>query len=96
MFYEYGYNKYNIGKNYKTIHAEVDAIKKLRYSKTKKKIDVLVFRTNLKGEELKMAKPCQNCINSIMKNTKLKNYRLSKIHYTNEKGEIDFIKVSSI
>ena len=54
------------GKNYKTIHAEVDAIKKLRYSKTKKKIDILVFRTNLKGKELMMAKPCQNCINSIM------------------------------
>mgnify|MGYP001958755985 CR=1 FL=1 len=95
-FYEYGYNKYNIGKNFKTIHAEVDAVKKLKYSKTKKKIDILIFRTNKYGDCLKMAKPCQNCITSIMKTTKLKNYRLSKIHYTNEDGKIEFIKTCQI
>jgi len=34
-----------------------------------------------------MSKPCINCINTIKKTLKYKNYKLKKIWYTNEKGE---------
>ena len=51
-------------------------------------INLLVFRTNNKGSNLMNAKPCTNCINAINFTLKRKNYRLKKLSYTNEDGNI--------
>ena len=86
----------------KTRHAEVDVIEKIKplycgreRNKCKKvnnlkKLNMLVFRTNKKGECLMNAKPCQNCLN-YMKNINKKGYKIQKIYYTNEEGYIENI-----
>ena len=103
VFYGIGINYYNINNNcMKTRHAEVDVIEKIkpRYSgkeknkckkvKNLKKLNMLVFRTNKKGECFMNAKPCQNCLN-YMNNIHKKGYKIQKIYYTNEKGNIEKI-----
>jgi len=55
-------------------------------------INLIVFRTNNKGEALSMSKPCLNCINTIKKTLKYKNYKLKNFWYTDEKG--NFIKLN--
>ena len=73
-FYETGINYYNVDSNYlKTRHAEVDVLQKLKPIKIKKKlkkINLLVYRTNKKGNNLMMAKPCINCLNYYKQNIK--------------------------
>ena len=83
-----GINKYNIDCNHNTIHAEVDAINKLRYTNKRTKINILVFRTNRKGNSLLMAKPCKHCLQYIYKNTHKKGYRLNRIYYTDYNGNL--------
>ena len=103
VFYGIGINYYNINNNcMKTRHAEVDVIEKIkplycgkRKNKCKKiknlkKLNMLVFRTNKKGEYLMNAKPCQNCLN-YMNNIHKKGYKIQKIYYTNENGNIEKI-----
>ena len=70
------------------IHAEVDCINHLKKSEKLVPINLLVFRTNNKGNNLMNAKPCINCINAINFTLKRKNYRLKKLCYTNEDGNI--------
>ena len=55
-------------------------------------INLIVFRTNNKGDTLHMSKPCFNCINTIKKSLKYKNYKLKNFWYTDEKGQ--FIKLN--
>mgnify|MGYP001457848675 CR=1 FL=1 len=38
-----------------------------------------------------MAKPCNNCINSINFTLKNKNYLLKKLYYTDENGNILYL-----
>lgn len=94
MFYVYGVNQYNVDCKNGTIHAEVDALLKLEYQLNLKKVDILVFRTNKSGKKLMNAKPCCNCISQILRIFKKKNYKTSRIYYTNEIGEINFIKLN--
>ena len=87
VFYKTGINYYNVeNKKLKTRHAEVDVLQKLRPTKTKKlkNINLLVFRTNNKGNKLMNAKPCQSCLNYYKKNINRKGYRLKNIYYTDE------------
>jgi hypothetical protein len=70
------------------VHAEVDCVERLKKSKKKATINLLVFRTNNKGDKLMMAKPCDNCIHVIDFTLKKKNYKLKKIIYTNENGDL--------
>ena len=42
------------------------------------------------------AKPCCDCINKIIKIFHQKNYKTNRIYYTNEIGEIKFIKMSKV
>jgi hypothetical protein len=93
VFYAYGYNQYNIDLKFKSIHAEVDAINKLKKSEKPCKINIVVFRVNNSGSELLMAKPCNNCINYIKKELSYKNYKLNKCYYTNENGEYIVCKI---
>ena len=47
--------------------------------------------TNNKGDKLMMAKPCQNCLNTIDFTLKKKNYKLKKIIYTDDAGKFVYI-----
>ena len=96
MFYAFGVNQYNVSfkastKNNDCIHAEVDCVTNLKKSEKPQPLNILVFRTNNKGDVLMNAKPCQNCLKSIDFNLKRKNYVLKKIYYTNEDGNIIYL-----
>ena len=93
VFYSNGINYYEINKNHDTLHAEVDSIMNLPVNKKKKKIKVNMFvsRTNPKGNRLMMAKCCDSCLKYIHTNLPKKGYKLNKIYYTNEEGEIENI-----
>ena len=96
MFYAFGVNQYNINlkaseDNKDCIHAEVDCIQKLKKSQKPQPLNIIVFRTNNKGDKLMMAKPCINCENCINFTLKRKNYILKKIYYTNDDGNINHI-----
>ena len=75
-------------ENKDCLHAEVDCVSKLKYSEKCVPINLVVFRTNNKGDKLMMAKPCENCIKSINFTLKRKNYCLKKLCYSNEDGDI--------
>tara|TARA_B110000971_G_C19513668_1_gene278544 strand:- start:32 stop:307 length:276 start_codon:yes stop_codon:yes gene_type:complete len=89
MFYSHGINYYNIDKECRTIHAEVNAIDNLRISHKRTKVNIFVFRTNKSGNILTMSKPCDNCIKYIKKNINIKGYRLHRIYYTDFIGIIN-------
>jgi hypothetical protein len=100
VFYEIGMNYYKVNnKCMKTRHAEVDVIEKIKSlfdikkrknRKKFKKLNMLVFRTNKKGDSIMNAKPCQNCLN-YMKNIYKKGYKIQKIYYTDENSKIQMI-----
>jgi len=93
VFYSTGMNHYEINNNHDTIHAEVDSIMNLPINRKKKKIKInmMVSRTNPKGNRLMMAKPCDCCLKYIHTNLPKKGYKLNKIYYTDEVGEINCI-----
>lgn len=70
------------------VHAEVDCVQRLKKSHKKCPINLIVFRTNNKGDKLMMAKPCLNCLNTIDFTLKKKNYALKKIIYTDDVGNL--------
>lgn len=78
-------------KNHDCIHAEDDCVSRLKKSEKCQPINLVVFRTNNKGDKLMMAKPCQNCMKTIDFTLKKKNYRLKKLIYTDENGEFQFM-----
>ena len=89
VFYAAGMNLYNVNNiQSKTIHAEVDAAKKLKYTSKTKHINIFVFRTDDKGITCKMAKPCNNCMNSLYKICSQKNYKIKNIYYTDSFGTV--------
>ena len=95
MFYAYGVNQYNIDFKFTSIHAEIDAVSKLKPSEKRKEVKMVVFRVNNSGSKLCMAKPCCNCIKGIKHAFNRKNYKLkaNKCWYTNETGDFDFVKI---
>lgn len=97
VFYAYGINQYNIDYKFTSLHAEVDAISKLKISEKCKKVTMVVFRVNNSGSKLCMAKPCINCVNTIKTELKYKNYKLkgNKCWYTDEEGNFSYIKIYS-
>lgn len=93
VFYAFGHNQYNINnkaceENKDNIHAEVDCVKSLKKSEKISHINLIVFRTNNAGNKLLNAKPCICCIKTIDFTLKQKNYKLKKIYYTDENGNI--------
>lgn len=94
--YSIGINKYEIDKNHKTIHAEIDAIIKLNHNKKKtERINIIVLTTNKKGDKLIKSECCNNCIHSLFIMSSKKNYIINKIYYMNDKSEltnINYIK----
>ena len=95
VFYAFGMNRYNIDLKFKSIHAEIEAMNKLKKCEKTKKVNLVVFRVNNSGSKLCMAKPCPNCVCGIKKTLKEKNYKLrgNKCWYTNEEGKFEYIKI---
>ena len=91
-FYAFGYNKYNLYGTTRSIHAEIDAIKKLKknYGKSKSVI-VLIFRISKDGSQILLGKPCDNCKSKLNNTLRKKNYRLSNIYYTTYQDTIESI-----
>ena len=67
-------------------HAEVAAKKNLplNYSNNKKTLNLLVIRINKNGD-LKNSKPCFKCITHL---NRIPGYKINKIYYSNENGQI--------
>lgn len=87
MFYAFGINYYNIHNNANSScndsqHAEVNCVLKLKKREKKTNINLIVFRTNNRGDCYMMAKPCNNCLTTIDITLKKKNYVLKKFYYT--------------
>ena len=60
----------------------------MNINKSNRKVDIIVFRTNKKGENLMMAKSCGNCKFCIDKTLQSKNYKLRNFYYTDKDGEL--------
>jgi len=75
-------------ENKDNIHAEVDCVNHLKKSEKIKPINLLVFRTNNKGDKLMNAKPCECCLKTIDFTLTRKNYKLKKLCYSDENGNI--------
>ena len=86
VFYVWGHNQYSVDFKKRSIHAEVDAMNKLKYSQKTKKVIIIVFRINNAGTKLLMAKPCPNCLNYMKMSLKTKNYKIRKAYYTDNNG----------
>ena len=72
-------------KNTKTFQTRLQ----LRITKHSKliKVNIIVLRTNPKGTELLMAKPCCNCAKYLKRNLYVNGFKLNNIYYT-DKNEI--------
>ena len=72
------------------VHAEHDAILKLKPLERKKKlqsINLLVIRFS-KNNKLQNSKPCANCIQTMKILPEKKGYKIKNIYYSNDNGEI--------
>jgi cytidine deaminase len=94
---QYGYNNirgltYNI-----PVHAEIDAINKLKkfHKNQKIKIDILVLRVKRNGE-YGMSKPCQNCIGKMDKIAMVRGYVLNKIYYSLDNGNFECNSITDL
>lgn len=87
----FGFNR--MGDTYGTepgIHAEHDAINKLKPLKKKKHlqiINLLVIRLS-KNNRLQNSKPCANCINKLKILPEKKGYKIKHIYYSDDNEKI--------
>lgn len=88
MFYSTGINYYHLDWKTKTQHAEVNAALGLKpnHENKKKKVIVLILRTNSDGTKLLMSKPCNNCIWSLKTILDKKGYKFKAGWYTDNDG----------
>lgn len=91
----FGFNRIgDIDGNHAGVHAEHDAINKLKPLERKKNlecINMLVVRIS-KHNKLQNSKPCANCIEIMKILPEKKGYRIRNIYYSNENEEI--VKIS--
>lgn len=87
----FGFNKMgDISGNEAGVHAEHDAINKLKPLYRKKRlesINLLVIRFS-KSNKLQNSKPCAICIQTMKTLPEKKGYRIKNIYYSNDNGEI--------
>ena len=78
-------------------HAEDNAMRKLRLKKRSRKlikIDILVIRVN-NYDQFCISKPCIHCCKK-MALLPTRGYKINKIYYTNNEGEIVSERMSSL
>jgi cytidine deaminase len=88
----YGFNRMgDVSGSIPGIHAEHDAINKLKPLKRNKRrlepIHLLVVRFS-KNNKLQNSKPCTNCIQVIKQLPEKKGYKIKNIYYSNDNGDI--------
>jgi len=87
----FGFNRIgDVNANDPGIHAEHDAINKLKPLYRKKKlesINIIVIRFS-KNNKLQNSKPCANCIKTMKILPEKKGYKIKNIYYSNENGQI--------
>lgn len=87
----FGFNRMgDINGNDAGIHAEHDAINKLKPLERNKKlqpINLLVIRFS-KNNQLQNSKPCFNCIQTIKTLPQKRGYKIKNIYYSNNDGDI--------
>jgi len=87
----FGFNRMgDIDGNEPGVHAEHDAINKLKPLERKKKLEpvnLLVVRFS-KNNKLQNSKPCANCIQNMRILPEKKGYKIRNIYYSNDNGEI--------
>ena len=87
----FGMNQMGDSYGIKTgIHAEHDAINKLKSlnnKKTTESINLLVIRVSTKNS-LQSSKPCANCIESMKILPIKKGYKIQNIYYSDAEGNI--------
>ena len=72
------------------IHAEHNALSKLKpikYKKRLEQINILVIRVS-KTNKIQTSKPCNNCIKIMETIPEKKGYKLQNIYYSDDKGNI--------
>ena len=89
VFYRTGINEYNVD-GIKTIHAEVNASKKVKKSDNIKKIIFVVYRTNKTGTSLLCSKPCKHCLKTAFFSLKKKNYIIDRLYFFNKYHKLSF------
>jgi hypothetical protein len=95
----YGLNNYspNLGLC-RTIHAEADAISKLKpRQKTKylKPVNICVIKTSKTGK-LGYSRPCFNCMLGMLNNAPMKGYRIEWVYFTTMEGNLERHKLSHL
>lgn len=83
---------------YGSIHAEMDAVKKLPYrakNKKTKKVDLLVVKSS-KTHCLSMSRPCIKCIYDLIIEPVRLGYKINRIYFSNKDGEIECRTLSSL
>lgn len=87
----FGFNRLgDINGNKPGVHAEHDAINKLKPLERNKKleqINLLVIRFS-KNNKLQNSKPCANCIKNMKILPQKKGYKIKNIYYSNDNGAI--------
>jgi cytidine deaminase len=72
------------------IHAEHDAINKLKPLVVKKRqisINLLVIRLS-KNNKMGISKPCTHCIQTMRNLPQKKGYKIKKVYYSDDQGNI--------
>lgn len=85
-----GINKHCIDGS--TVHAEADAIYNLkpkRRNRTLEVVNLLVIRVNSRGK-IMSSLPCIHCRKTMARDPTLKGYRIGRVYYSTESGDIDF------
>lgn len=79
------------------IHAEYATIEKLPDRRNKKfiSVDILVIRFN-KQAEMKMSKPCYLCLRAMERKALRSGYRINKVYYSNDEGQIVMQKLKDL
>jgi len=86
--YNIGFNKYCSNAKYSTVHAEIDALLTFnkKYIKGIKGMDIIIIRIGgySKSDKinLKISRPCNNCIDTLRK------FDIRKVYYSDEYGNI--------
>lgn len=79
-----------------TIHAEVDAMNHLPYPKKRTKIitniDILIIKATTTGE-LRNSAPCVHCLKSMYIMPRKLGYKINRVYYSNNNGEIECNKL---
>jgi cytidine deaminase len=81
------FRKVRSGVRY-TLHAEMNAIDKLKKCKKRKQIHLIVIRVNKLGQ-LRNSKPCGQCLKYLAHQSKKIGIKIQSVFYSNDQAEIE-------